>query len=444
MDTSPLVQNSRKIINAWCSYDAANSVYNLIITSALFPVYYQEITKKVFGSNEVIFAGFHIRNTVLYNYAAAAAYAVIIILTPLLSGVADLGGYRKKFMFFFTFIGAISCSCLFWFKGGNIEYGIILVALGFIGYAGSLVYYNSFLPIIASPDRHDKISARGFSWGYIGGMILLIINLITISNSKKLGFHDDESAIRFSFLLVGVWWLLVSQIAFYYLKEYPGKFTFKTSVLSKGFITIIETFKDVRKRTSMSTFLLAFWFLSMGVQTVMLVAAQFGSVELGLNANKLIMTILLIQILGVVGSFLFGRVSTYFGNKLSLIIMLVIWIFICIWAYFITTEYQFYVIAALVGMVMGGIQSQSRSTYSKLLPENTTDTASYFTFYDITEKVAIVIGMFGFGLMEHVTKSMRNSTILLSIFFLISLIILLFSKLNHKRCKNISEQKTSV
>jgi len=431
MNFSAPVQNSRKVINAWCSYDIANSAYNLIITSSLFPVFYQEITKKVFGSEIVNFAGFHIKNTVLYNYAVAAAYFIIILLTPLLSGIADLGGYRKLLMRFFTLFGSVSCFCLYWFTGANVEYGIILVALGVIGYAGSLVYYNSFLPIIATPDRHDKISARGFSWGYAGSMVLLIFNLITIMNYKKFGFHDEFAALKFSFLEVGVWWLAVSQIAFYFLKEYPGQFTFKTSVLSKGFKEIIKVFGKIREQASTSRFLLAFWFFSMGVQTIMLVAAQFGSAELGISGNKLIITILIIQFVGIVGAWLFGEVSTHWGNKLSLVIMLIIWIAICVWAYFITTEMQFYIIAAMVGMVMGGIQSQARSTYSKLIPTDTTDTASYFSFYDITEKFAIVIGMFGFGFIEQITKSMRNSTILLSAFFIISLVIILFSKLDH-------------
>ena len=312
-------------------------------------------------------------------------------------------------------------------------FGISLVALAVVGYAGSLVYYNSFLPIVATPDKQDKVSARGFSFGYAGSMLLLIFNLYTIENYQKFGFSGKLDAVRFSFLEVGLWWFLVSQIAFWFLKEYPAKFTFKTSVFSKGFKEILAVFKQVKKQTSTLRFLLAFWFFSMGVQTIILVATLFGSNELGITGSKLIVTILIIQVLAIVGATLFGIVSSKWGNKLSLASMLVIWVLVCVAAFFITTDIQFFVLAGMVGMVMGGIQSQARSTYSKLIPEDTTDTASYFSFYDITEKFAIVIGMFSFGFIEQLTGSMRNSALLLSVFFIASLILILITKFPEKQ-----------
>lgn len=423
------IQNNPKIINAWCSYDMANSAYNLIITTAIFPVYYQGITASVFKSDRVPFWGMQIENTVLYDYAVAAAYFAIIILTPILSGIADIGSYRKRFMQSFTLLGSLSCIGLYWFTGKNIEYALLLVALAVIGYAGSLVYYNSFLPIIATPDKHDKISARGFSWGYAGSTLLLIVCLILITFYKSFGFQTDLDAVRFSFLLVGIWWLLVSQIAFWILKEYPAKFKFSLKTFTIGFSEIFKVGRLVFKQPSMDMFLLAFFFFSMGVQTIILVAALFGSTELGITGNKLIVTILIIQILAIVGAWLFGKISTARGNKPSLMIMLVIWIIVCIAAKFVYNEIQFYIIGAMVGLVMGGIQSQARSTYSKLIPTDTTDTASYFSFYDITEKIAIVIGMFGFGFIQQHSGSMRNSALLLSVFFTISLILIVFTKL---------------
>ncbi|HEY4787244.1 MAG TPA: MFS transporter, partial [Bacteroidales bacterium] len=387
-------KNNPKVLHAWCSYDIANSAYNLIITTALFPIYYAEVTKQAFGGDIIEFLGMHLRNTSLYDFGIAAGYFLIIFLTPLLSGIADLGGYRKLFMRIFTMMGAASCFLLYWFNGANVGFGITFVALAVVGYAGSLVYYNSFLPIIAAPDKQDEVSARGFSYGYAGSMLLLIFNLYTIENYQKFGFAGKLEALKFSFLEVGIWWFLVSQIAFWFLKEYPGKFTLKTSVFSKGFKEIIAVFKTVRKQASTIRFLLAFWFFSMGVQTIILVATLFGSTELGITGSKLIVTILIIQVLAIVGATLFGMASSRWGNKLSLSMMLVIWIAVCVSAYFITTDVQFFILAGLVGMVMGGIQSQARSTYSKMIPEDSTDTASYFSFYDITEKFAIVIGMF--------------------------------------------------
>ncbi|HEX2936034.1 MAG TPA: MFS transporter [Bacteroidales bacterium] len=424
-----LIKNNPKVINAWCSYDMANSAYNLIISTAIFPVYYQGVTSSVFKSSMLPIFGTQMESSVLYDYAVAVAYFLIIILTPLLSGIADVGGYRKRFMQSFTLLGAASCIGLYWFSGPNFIYALTLVMLAVLGYAGSLVYYNSFLPIIATPDQHDKISARGFSWGYAGSTLLLIVCLVLIIFYKKFGFENDLQPVRLSFLLVGIWWLLVSQIAFRFLKEYPAKFKMNSGVFTKGFSEIFNVAKIVFKQRPMRMFLIAFLFFSMGVQTIILVAALFGSTELGIKGDKLIMTILIIQIVAIFGAWLFGKISSTKGNKTSLIIMLVIWILVCISAKFITGEIQFYILGAMVGLVMGGIQSQARSTYSKLIPEDTTDTASYFSFYDITEKIAIVCGMFSFGFIQHQSGSMRNSALMLSVFFSISLIIICFTKL---------------
>jgi UMF1 family MFS transporter len=371
-------------------------------------------------------------NTVLYDYAIAAGYFIIIFLTPLLSGIADLCSYRKKFMQFFTILGSLSCIGLYWFHGSNIVLGIVLPATAVIGFAGSLVYYNSFLPIIATPDKQDSVSARGFMFGYGGSMLLLIFSLFTINNYQMFGLKNELEALRLSFLEVGIWWFIIGQIAIYYLKEYPAKSSFKGKILINGFKEIASVFAQVRKMPVIGGFLMAFFFFSTGVQTIILVASQFGSSELGITGSKLIITILIIQIVAILGSWVFGMVSTRKGNKFSLIIMLSIWVIICLSAYFVQTEIQFFILAALVGLVMGGIQSQARSTFSKLIPSTTVDTASFFSFYDITEKVAIVVGMFGFGFIHHITGSMRNSTLLLSGFFLISLVILSTIKLNRK------------
>ncbi len=431
--SSVIPLNSQKTINAWCSYDIANSAYNLSISTVLFPQYYSSVTKTAFNSEIVQFLGMSIKNTVLYEFAIAFAYLVVVFLTPLLSGIADIGGYRKRFMQFFTTIGAMACIGLYWFTGANIGLGITLPAIAVIGFAGSLVYYNSFLPIITTPDRYDKISARGFSFGYAGSMLLLLFSLFQIENFELFGLKDASSAVRISFVEVGIWWLLISQIAFYYLKEYPQKISLKSGILKQGFSEIISVYNKVRKSKNIFRFLLSFFFFSMGVNTVILVAALFGSTELGMEGTKLIVTILIIQVVAIIGATLFGVVSSKFGNKISLVIMIIIWILICFGAYILKREIQFYIMAALVGLVMGGIQSQARSTFSKLIPKGTVDTASYFTFYDSTEKLAIVFGMLSFALMEHYSGSMRNSALVLSVYFIVSLVVMLFTKLEDRK-----------
>jgi len=421
--------NSPKVINAWCSYDIANSAYMLSVNTVLYPIFYQQVTRKAFGSEMVTFIGLNIKNTVLYEYAIALGYFIVILMTLSLSGIADMGGYRKRFMQFFTLLGSLACMGLFFFKGENIMLGLFLPMLAVLGFAGSLVYYNSFLPIIATPDQHDRISAKGFSFGYAGSMLLLIFNIFSLQNYQLFGFSDSLEAIRFSFIEVGVWWLAVSQIAFYYLREEHKVVHWDAGIFARGFHEVFNVFGYIKKHKSMYRFLLSFFFFSMGVQTIIIVASLFGKVELGITDTKLIMTILIIQAVAILGAFIFGRVSTRFGNRTSLLWMLAIWVFICISAYYVHDEYQFYVLSALVGLVMGGIQSQARSTWSKLIPSDTTDTASYFSFYDSTEKLAIVIGMLGFGIIEQITGSMRNSALLLSLFFVVSFLIIAFTKL---------------
>jgi len=424
--------NTPKVINAWCSYDIANSAYILSVNTVLYPIFYQQVTQKAFGSEMVQFLGMTIKNTVLYEYAVALGYFLVILTTLSLSGIADRGGLRKPFMRFFTMLGAFACIGLYWFNGANLALGLILPMLAVLGFAGSLVYYNSFLPIIATPDRHDKISAKGFSFGYAGSMLLLIFNIFSLQKYELFGFSDSIQAIQFSFVEVGLWWLAVSQIAFYYLREERHPVKLNLSLFTKGFREVFDVLGYIKKHKAMYRFLLSFFFFSMGVQTIIIVASLFGKAELGISDTKLIMTILIIQLVAIAGAFIFGRVSSKFGNRTSLLWMLGIWIFICFSAYMVQKEIQFYILSALVGLVMGGIQSQARSTWSKLIPENTTGTASYFSFYDSTEKLAIVIGMLGFGIIEHITGSMRNSTLLLSVFFVVSFLIIAFTKLKNE------------
>ena len=420
-------KNNRKVINAWCSYDIANSVYSLIVAAALFPIYYERVTLEAFGGEMVTLFGHAIKNTVLYDYSIALGYAIIILITPLLSGIADMGSYRKRFMVFFTIVGSAACSGLFFFNGSNIGFGLLMTILAVIGWAGATVYYNSFLPIIATPRLHNIVSAKGFAWGYLGSMLLFIFNIFTIYTWRFWGLGSDEAAYRFSFLLVGLWWIGIALFSFRHLTEFKAKTKIDTDILSKGFREIAEVAKNLFRQRIMNLFLVSFLFLSMGVQTILLVATLFGRVELHIGTIELIVVILLIQFLAMFGSFVFARVSNRFGNFSSLLLMLAIWVGICVAGYFIQNAVQFYILAIFLGFVMGGIQSQARSTYAMLIPSDTTDTASYFTFYDITEKIGIVVGMFGFGFIEQISGSMRNSVALLSVFFLIAFVALLFA-----------------
>lgn len=424
-DVQAIKKGDRKVVNGWVMYDWANSVYQLTIASAIFPVYYNSVTRTD-GGFVVSFFGAPVINTVLYSWAIAAAYLVVALGSPLLSSMADYTGRRKGFMRAFTIIGAVSCGALFFFNKNTIELGVIAFALGTVGYGGSIVFYNSFLPVIAEPGDQDRISARGYSMGYLGGVVLLLFNLVMIIKPGWFGISADSSLpARISFITVFLWWIGFSQITFSRLPKYTfRKRMHRAKVFTNGYRELRMVFKQVRKSFKLSVYLIGFFFMMMGLLTTMFMAATFGEKEVGVPEDMLILTILLIQLVGMFGAWLFSRLSGKIGNLKALVISVVAWILICIYAYTITNTAGFMIAAFFIGIVMGGSQSLARSTYSKMLPE-TTDHTSFFSFYDVMEKLATVAGTFSFGIIEAITGSMRFSVLAITSFFIISLIFML-------------------
>lgn len=423
--------SNKKLHRAWSMYDWANSAYNLVITSTIFPAYYTAITTQKVGkeivNDKVSFFGTTFTNTVLSDYALAAAYLIIAIISPILSSIADYTGNKKIFMRLFCYLGSAACAGLYFFKSSSLELGIICFAIAAIGYCGSLVFYNAFLPEIATESERDKLSAQGFAYGYVGSVLLQILCFVFVffpSSFNWIGIYDESDASRFAFLLVGIWWFAFAHIPLAQLpNRKPQEQHPERSLLTNGFYELRKVWQQLKQMPVLRTYLGAFFFYSMGVQTVMLAATFFGSKELKLETEQLITTILIIQLVAIAGAHIMAKLSRQFGNLKVLFFVVFIWILICIYAYFITTAGQFYFVATVVGLVMGGIQSLSRSTYAKLMPE-TRDTASFFSFYDVTEKLAIVIGMFSFGFIEQLTGSMRNSIAALITFFAIGMVIL--------------------
>ncbi len=435
---------SKKIVNGWAMYDWANSAYNLVITSTIFPAYYDAITTRTTGNtttHTVSFLGFNFESAALYNYALAAAYFIIAFLSPILSSIADYRGNKKRFMQFFCYLGGLACCALFWFTRETMYLGIICVVLAAIGYCGSLVFYNSYLPEIATDEDQDRISAKGFSYGYIGSVILQIICFVFVLKPELFGIKDSSFAPRLSFLLVGLWWMGFSQITFATLpKGTPAVQNKGNNLLTNGFKELKKVWLQVKEMPVLKSFLTAFFFYSMGVQTVMLAATLFASQVLHLPTPKLIASILIIQVVAIAGAYIMAHLSKRFGNIKVLMVTVVIWIGVCVAAYLITTEMEFYLVAVTVGLVMGGIQSLSRSTYGKIMPE-THDTASFFSFYDVTEKLAIVIGMFSFGFVQQLTGNMRNSVITLVLFFVAGLVALFVTLKKEKQHSVINLSK---
>jgi len=423
MTNTTVILNNPKIEKAWCMYDWANSVYSLVITSALFPIYYQAVTTSKSGSDQVMFLGFTITNSVLYSYALSFSFLIITPLLPLLSGVADYVGNKKAFMRFFCYLGGLACMGMYFFNANTLEWGILCVILASIGYSGSLVFYDAFLPEIVSPDQFNRVSAKGYSMGYYGGVVLLVINLILILNYQVFPFESDGTATQFSFLLVGIWWIGFAQIP---LAKLPDiRKNDGNGKLLRGYEELAKVWKALSANPDLKKYIVAYFFFNMGVQTVMYMAATFGSKELALEDSKLIATVLIIQLVAAVGAQVFARVSMRVGDRPTLLGMICFWILICFAAYLVTTEVQFYFLATAVGLVMGGIQSLSRATYSKLIPHDSIDYASYFSFFDCTFNLSIVAGTFSYGLVEHLTGSMRNSSLAIAAFFLIGFVILI-------------------
>lgn len=425
-----IITSSRPIQRAWSMYDWANSAYNLVITSTIFPAYYNAVTtvKKdgVVVSDTVSFFGYNVKNSSLFDYSIAAAYLIIAFLSPILSSIADYRGNKKRFMQLFCYTGAISCCCLYFFTSVAVELGIICSSVAALGYCGSIVFYNAYLPEIATPGERDRVSAQGFAYGYIGSVILQLICFVFVLKPELFGITDDTFAPRLSFVLVGLWWVGFAQIAFLKLPKgiaLPQKTGH--SLLSSGFIELGKVWAHIKKLPRLKTYLASFFFYSMGVQTVMLAATIFGSKELKLETGQLIGAILVIQLVAIAGAYIMAKLSEKFGNLQVLFFVVLVWIGVCIAAYYTYTATEFYIVAGIVGLIMGGIQSLSRSTYAKLMPP-THDTTSFFSFYDVTEKLAIVIGMFSFGYIDSL-MDMRSAIIALILFFATGAIILFFA-----------------
>ena len=433
MPKTNLPKGSKKLLNAWAFYDWANSVYNLVISSAIFPIFYGALTlvkdeKGRVLDDTVHFLGTDFNNDTLISYVTAAAFLVVSFLSPFLSGIADYVGNKKIFMKFFCYLGAISCIGLYWFSMDYLWFGLLCYFTALIGFWSSLVFYNSYLPDIAFPEQQDAISAKGYSLGYIGSVVLLIICLAMILKFDSFGFEDESTPTRLSFVLTGIWWIVFSQYSYYHLPKGNKKEAFTKDILFNGFKELKLIWAKIKTNVPLKRYLGAFFVYSMAVQTIMLIATYFGIEELDWGTTDsttgLIVSILLIQIVAILGAFVTSRCSAHYGNINTLIVLNLIWIFICIFAYTITTPMEFYITAAAVGLVMGGIQSLSRSTYSKLLPEDAVDTTSYFSFYDVSEKIGIVIGMLSYGYIAQITGSIRYSIIFLGLFFLIGMFLL--------------------
>ena len=423
---------SKKVVNGWAMYDWANSVYNLVITSTVFPAYFEAITgdgNENTKQDTIIFLGREFVNTSLYNYTLALSFLIIAFILPLLSSIADFKGTKKRFLRFFMTMGSIACSTMFFFDKSNLWLGILCMIFACIGSWAGLVFYNSYLPEIAAPEDRDRISAKGFAYGYVGSVLLQLVSFVLILKNDLWGISSGFAS-QLSFLLVGIWWFAFGHYAINRMpKPVAAGEANQYGDLRNGYKELRKVAFQLLQLPVLKRFLLSFFFVSMGVQTVMLAATLYGKSELQIETKSLIIAILIIQLIAIPGAFAIAALSKRTSNLFALTICIAVWIGICIGAFYLPPKniIAFYTLATVVGFVMGGIQSLCRSTYAKLMPE-TKDTASFFSFYDVTEKVAIVIGMFSFGIITELTGTQRNAVLALMVFFILSLIFLLFTR----------------
>ena len=425
-----LQKGDKKLINAWAFYDWANSVYPLVISSTIFPIYYSAISDEI---SYVDFLGYQFKNTALISFVTAMAFLVVALKTPLLSGIADYIGNKKRFMKIFVYTGSISCMGLYFFELHNLYMGLFFYFFALIGFWASLVFYNSYLPDIAHPNQQDFASARGYSMGYIGSVLLLIFNLSMVIKPDWYGITGSPAeasmkAMKYSFVTVGFWWALFSQYSFYYLPTGKSLGKIDKRVILNGFFELKGVWNNLKDYPNLKKFLPAFFVYSTAIQTVVLIATYFGEEEINWPSTQektigLIVSILIIQIIAIFGAYFTASAAKRYGNITTLIAVNCIWATLCVFAFFIRTPYEFYFAAGGVGLVMGGIQSLSRSTYSKLIPQ-TNKTTSFFSFYDVTQKVGIIIGMMIFGTIDQITGSMRNSVLFFLILFILGALLL--------------------
>jgi MFS transporter, UMF1 family len=463
----------KKVINGWAMYDWANSVYNLVITTTFFPVLYSTIVNSAPYNGTIRFLGRDFAAVPFKDYCMAFSFLLVVVMIPVLSSIADTRGNKKKFMFFFCLMGSICCSSLYFFDQHNVILAVFLFCMATIGFYGSQVFYNSYLPEIADVKDQDRISAKGYTYGYAGSVILQLVGFGLV-----LYFGDAEKLkpLQITFLLVGIWWFGFAQITFKRLPPSPPAINKRGNPFKDGFHELKKVIVQLRSLPVLKRFLISFFLYSTGVQTIMLAATDFGLTELKLEQSVLIITVVIIQLVGIAGAILVSRLSGKLGNIRTLMATVVLWILVCLGGYFLgkkgevlspyakkietletakrsvtadtmavkTIDLQiagvkkdmkpiqqpiqnwFFVLAVGVGLVMGGIQALSRATYAKLMPE-TKDTASFFSFYDVTEKLSIVVGIFSFGYIHERTGSMSNSVLALIGFFALGLLWLYFT-----------------
>ena len=417
--------NDKREIRGWMLYDFANSAFSTtVVTTFLGPYLTGIIESQVGEKGSFTLLGIPIAAESFFTYCVSLSVLLQVFFLPVLGAIADYSNLKKRMMLFFAVLGALCTIGLFFITGPLYVLGGLLFILANLAFGASIVFYNAFLPQIATPDQRDKVSSRGWALGYIGGGLLLLLNLILYQFSDKIGM-DGALAARISLASAGVWWLVFGYFAIRQLHERgaPRELPAGETYLKIGFKQLGQTLREFRKYPMTLRYLIAYLLYNDGVQTVIVVSALFGAQELGMESSSLILVVLMVQFMAFFGALLFGVIAGKVGAKRAIIVSLLIWSAIAVWAQLsLQSVGEFWLLAALVAIVLGGTQALSRSLFSLMIPRERE--AEFFSFYEISDKGTSWIGTMLFGLVTQWTGSMRTAIFSLIVLFVSGLVLL--------------------
>ncbi|MDI6776574.1 MAG: MFS transporter [Syntrophales bacterium] len=427
----------RKAVNAWCLYDWANSAFATTIMAAIFPVYYGTVAAHNLPPTLA---------TSYWGYTNTTAMLLVALVAPVLGAMADHSGARKRFLRYFAGFGIFFTAAMVFIGAGDWKIASLLYILALFGWSCANIFYDSLLPHVAGTDRIDQVSSRGYALGYLGGGLLLGINIIMIKPeivwlTRCPGISDAEWGLRFSFLSVAIWWAIFSIPLFRYVSEPPAVLRTGESrnPLRAGFQRLKHTLRDLRRYSELLKFLIAFWLYNDGIASIIIMAAIFGR-EIGIGQEHLLGAILMVQFIGMPFTIAFGWLARRLGTKRSIYLALVIYALIAIGGYFMQSALHFWILAVLVATVQGGSQALSRSLFGRMAPRSRT--AEFFGFYDVSSKFASIIGPSLFATVGMVTGSSRNGILSLLLLFIAGGIIL--SLVDEERGTQIAEMENKA
>jgi MFS transporter, UMF1 family len=403
------VRSERRRVLAWALYDWANSAFATTVMAGFFPVFFKQYWSTGVDVTE---------STLRLGLANSAGSLVLAVAAPFLGAMADRGGVRKRFLAFFAFLGAVNTCGLFLVAQGQWVAASILYIVASVGFAGGNIFYDALLVDVTTPERSDRVSALGYALGYLGGGLLFAVNVLMSLKPAWFGLADTAQAVRISFVTVGVWWAVFSIPLFLWVRERPakGRPAKGLEMVGSGWRQLRDTFRQVRRLRMVALFLIAYWLYIDGVDTIVKMAVDYG-LSLGFDSNQLVAALLLVQFVAFPAALGFGWIGQRLGTKTGIYLAIVVYLGVTVWGYLMDRPWEFWVMAVVIGLVQGGIQSLSRSFYSRIIPPS--KSAEFFGFFNMLGKFAAVVGPVIMGWAAVLTGNPRSGILALAVLFLL-------------------------